>query len=52
MEQFIKMVLALGLVYLIASFIGGTWDPMEWHWVLKTLAVLFALNAFHEIGNE
>ena len=43
-EDILKKILAIGLIYLIGAFIGGTWDPMAWHWVGKIFAVLFVIG--------
>ena len=43
-EDTLKKILNIGLIYLIGSFIGESWDPMSWHWAIKVLAVIFVLG--------
>ena len=43
-DKTLAKIISLGLLYLAASFIGGSWDPMMWHWVGKLFVVLFALG--------
>lgn len=44
MKNFIHFLLVSTLIYVIASFIGGTFDLLKWHWVLKLFFVLIILS--------
>lgn len=44
MRNFIHFLLVYSLIYVVASFIAGTFDLFKWHWVLKCFFVLIVLS--------
>lgn len=39
----ITVFVALAILYLIGSFIGGSWNPFNWHWVLRVFMSIFTI---------
>jgi hypothetical protein len=52
MRGLVKAILITGVIYAIGSFISSTWDPMEWHWVMKVVSVLWAMVEYSAIDKE
>lgn len=51
MKEVIGNILIIGLLYFIGCFIASTWDPLEWHWVLKLCLVIWVLALFNRTSN-
>ena len=49
MKQFIALIVATGLVYMLMSLIAGVWYPFEWHWSLRVITSLWLIASWREV---
>jgi hypothetical protein len=52
MIKILKLLLATLIMWLLSSIIGGNWNPMEWHWVWRFIAILWYLAVCREVNKD
>ena len=52
MNGLVKAVLVTGVIYAVGSFVCSTWNPMEWHWIMKVVSVFWAIGEYGAIERE
>lgn len=52
MAKLIQSIIAIGLWYLIGSFVGGSFDPFSWHWVWRLIVILLVIYTIGNLLND
>jgi hypothetical protein len=52
MIKILRLILATLIMWLLSSIIGGNWNPMEWHWVWRFIAILWYLVVCREVNKD
>jgi hypothetical protein len=49
MAKLIQTIIAMGLWYLIGSFVGGSFHPFDWHWAWRLILILLMIVTVGQI---
>ena len=52
MIKILRLIVMTSIMWLITSIIGGSFNPMEWDWVWRGIAVLWYVAVWREVYRD
>ena len=52
MKNILKFIMITLIMWCLTSIIGGSFNPMEWNWVWRAIAVIWYLAVYREVMKD